>query len=202
MPTKAGPIASAATADGKRGRARPKGKQAPRLLTSKFDLNHGVDVLADTASNTYHPLWTWDGRMYLKVKRSQGPSMEGLNDHSEPLKTIIGELAPNVYPDGYRLRDLFVHMHSIYKMFDPRPESDKFLSLPMIAILAADRWRIKCKHCLMLVRSKQYIPRDLEGLKEVLALLQLESEPSKTKPAGTAAAAAATPPESDVWGAQ
>ena len=201
MPTKAGPIASAATADGKRGRGRPKGIQAARCLTSKFDLNHGVDVLADTASNTYHPLWTWDGRMYPKIKRSQGPSLDGLNDHSSPLKKLIGELAPNGYPDSYKMRDLLVHLHAIYKIFEPRAEADKFLSLPMIAILAADRWRIMCKHCLMLVRSKQYIPRDLEGLKAVLARIKLE-EPSKTQPAGTAAATAATPPENEVWGAQ
>ena len=99
--------------------------------------------------------------------------MDGLNDHSEPLKQIIGELAPNGYPDGHRLRDLFVHLHSIYKIFDPRPETDKCLSLPMMAILAADRWRIMCKHVLMIKRSNQYIPRDLEGLKEVMALNQI-----------------------------
>ena len=35
-----------------------------------------------------------------------------------------------------------------------------------------------CKHCLMLAKHKQVIPEHLKGLKEVLAAIQPEYEPT------------------------
>ena len=97
--------------------------------------------------------------------------MQSLNEHGAVLLMLF-HLAPNVYPDPYRLRDLFMRLHDIYNIFEPRHEADKYLSLSSVAILAADRWRIMCKHCLMIVKSGQFMPSDLEGLADVLDLIK------------------------------
>ena len=68
------------------------------------------------------------------------------------------------------------------------------LSLSSVAILAADRWRVMCKHCLMLVKGKQYIPNDFVQLKECLAAIQLENptETPQAAPADTPATSASS----------
>lgn len=133
-----------------RGRGRPKGCSfTSRVRTVKFGLDTGVATMHPLAINADLPGWTWGGRSYPKTKRSHGPNMHSLNHHSTFLKLLF-ELAPNGYPDPYRLRDLFVQLHDIYTIFDPRSEADRLLSLPRIAILAADRWRIMCKHCIII----------------------------------------------------
>ena len=72
--------------------------------------------------------------------------------------TLLFHLAPNGYPDPYKLRDLFVKLHDIYGILSPRHEADKDLSLASVAILAADRWRIMCKHCLMIFKGGNTSP--------------------------------------------
>ena len=66
--------------------------------------------MAAVANTSYHPGWDWDGKMYPKTKRSQGPDMEKLNDHSDVLLLLM-QIAPNAYPDAYRLRDLLMTLH-------------------------------------------------------------------------------------------
>ena len=109
-----------------RGRGRPKGITATRIKTIKFDVYRAVDLFTDLASNTHHPMWTWDGRSYPKTKRSHGPNLDSLSGHWPVLKELIA-LAPNGYPDTYKLRDLFTRLHSIFKIFDPRSEEDESL---------------------------------------------------------------------------
>ena len=67
--------------------------------------------MADIAANTFHRGWGWDGKSYPKTKRSHCPNMEALNNHT-PLKQLVA-LAPNGYPDPYKLRDLFVQLHAV-----------------------------------------------------------------------------------------
>ena len=103
-----------------RGRGRPKGStNGFRMKTVKFDVASGVEAFTDLASNTHHPGWEWNGKSYPKMKRSNGPNMDSLNRHSPVLKILIW-LAPNGYPDPYRLRDLLVQLHGLFKILDPR----------------------------------------------------------------------------------
>ena len=127
------------------------------------------------------------------MKRSNGPNMDSLNRHSPVLKILIW-LAPNGYPDPYKLRDLLVQLHGLFKILDPRSEGEANLSLGSVAILASDRWRIMCKHCLMLVKGKQYIPNDFVQLKECLAAIRLENptETPQAAPADTPATSASS----------
>ena len=147
--------AATATAATAKGRGRPKaslGNLQHRVKTVKFDINHAVTLFHPVASNMHHPSWTWDGRCYPKTKRSHGPNMPSLNEHSAVIKLLL-LLAPNGYPDPYKLRDLLTQLHDIYGIFNPRTEADKYLSLPGVAILAADRWRVMCKHCITIVKG-------------------------------------------------
>jgi hypothetical protein len=147
--------AATATAATARGRGRPKaslGNLQHRVKTVKFDLDHAVNLFHPVASMCYHPSWSWDGRCYPKTKRSHGPNMQSLNEHGAVLLMLF-HLAPNGYPDPYRLRDLLMRLQDIYGILNPRHEADKYLSLSSVAILAADRWRIMCKHCLMIVKG-------------------------------------------------
>ena len=96
-----------------RGRGRPKGAtNGFRMKTVKFDVASGVEAFTDLASNTHHPGWEWSGKSYPKMKRSNGPNMDSLNRHSPVLKILIW-LAPNGYPDPYKLRDLLVQLHGL-----------------------------------------------------------------------------------------
>ena len=152
------PTEAAAQAEPARGRGRPKGCSfASRIQTAKFDLDEGVDALTDLAANTFHPWWTWDGKSYPKTKRSHGPNMDSLNRHAPVLIKLIA-LAPNGYPDPYKLRDVLLNLHNLFKVFDPRSEGEKLLSLSSVAILAADRWRVMCKHCLSIVTGGNTSP--------------------------------------------
>ena len=78
--------------------------------------------MADLASNTYHPDWSWDGKSYPKTKRSHGPNIESLNRHL-PLEKIIG-FAPNGYPDPHKLRELLVLLQDVFHMFAERDECE------------------------------------------------------------------------------
>ena len=106
-----------------------------------------------------HPHWTWCGSLYPKTKRSLGPSQEHLAERAEFLKALF-RMAPNGFPDGYRLRDALMKLDEEYEIF---------------AHLAADRSLIMCKHCLMLYRSQQ--PILFAPLREVLALLSVAAQP-------------------------
>ena len=86
-------LALAAPAEPARKRGRPKGISTPRVKTVKFDINEAVDAMSDLAANTFHPGWEWDGKSYPKTKRSHGPNMEALNNHT-PLKQLAA-LAPS-----------------------------------------------------------------------------------------------------------
>ena len=96
-----------------RGRGRPKGAtNGFRMKTVKFDVASGVEAFTDLASNTHHPGWEWNGKSYPKMKRSNGPNMDSLNRHAAVLKKPIA-VAPNGYPDQYRLRDVLLNLHTI-----------------------------------------------------------------------------------------
>ena len=101
-----------------------------------------MDLMADTA-DMIHPDWTWDGTTYPKTKRSHGPNQAALDDHAEVLVNLF-KLAPNGYPDAYKLRDLLMQLHLVYNIFpkDDRSAESK-LVLSTRALMAADRWRIR-----------------------------------------------------------
>ena len=81
--------------------------------------------------------------------------MCALDMHSEPLYVLNG-LAPNGYPDAYCLRDTLVKLDQVYGVFTEARDgsAENNMTLNNRAMLAADRWRIMTKHCLMLNKKQ------------------------------------------------
>ena len=172
-------MTSAATAlEPMRKRGRPKGSGSFRTKTAKFDIGVAMDALADIACQPPQGRpWNWDGSAYPLQKRTDAPDIGALNDHS-PVIFVLIRLAPNGYPDAYRLRDLLMRMATVFSIFPEDRSYEATLSLKTRAVMAADRWRVMCKHCLMLVKTNFEVPEGFEGLKDVLAAIHLpESEP-------------------------
>ena len=137
-------------------------------------------------------LWSWDGKTYPKTKRSNGPHRETLEHHS-PVLLELFYLAPNGYPDGYILRDVLIVLHDRYGILDKKdPSEDAHLSLLGRATLAADRWRIMCKHTMMLHRGKAAIAS--AGLRQVVSLIQSGAPMADTAAANVATLDAGGPP--------
>ena len=95
-------------------RGRPSGTPGSchdRARTVKIDLQEGVAQFCDLAMQKHDMAckWDWDGRLYPKMKRSQGPHQASLAEHS-PVLEILLRLAPNGYPDSYRLHDILLHL--------------------------------------------------------------------------------------------
>ena len=169
----AGTATDADTGTTKRARGRPKGSCGTRVKTAKFQIEDGVDILADTACTSNHPLWDWDGKTYPKCKRTHGPNQQALDEHSVVL-TGLFRLAPNGYPDAYKLRDLLLKLHGLFDIFPKDNSAEALMAIGTRAIVAADRWRVMCKHIIMLAKGKQEIPACYPGLKRVMSLVNIE----------------------------
>ena len=171
----------------KRGRPSGQKNAVQRARTIKFDLEKGTDTLADLASRKVNnEEWDSDGRQYPKSKRSQGPNLQALEDHSPVLDKLL-RLASNCYPDPYKLRDLLMSLHTLFKIFPKDDSLEANLSLANRAIVAADRWRIMCKHCLML------FPKRTELSFDKLINIVSNMDPKAEASAVTALAAPAVP---------
>ena len=110
----------------------------------------GMELLGDLASNkARRRAWNWDGTVYPKTKRAEGPDQWALTMHAEVLGHLL-TLAPNGYPCPWRLRDLFCHLHLKWGIFDDDRQCVEAKSPFDRAALASNRWRIMCKHCVML----------------------------------------------------
>ena len=165
-------------------RGRPKGiPSKPKSKTVKLDVHETHKILAEVADTT-HPEWDWDGKTYPKTKRSHGPNMQELNKHWEVLLLLI-RLAPNGYPDAYKLKAVFMQLHGSHNILPPDDSREGRLSIDGRATMAADRWRVMCKHCLMVITSKQEVPRCLTGLHRVLAAIRREDSTGSVHTAAT-----------------
>ena len=184
------PVPAEPAADGeKRGRGRPKGTSVPRVRTTKFEVKFGVEAFAELCCTKYNQ-WQWDGKSYPKTKRSHGPNVDSLAQHSEPLKVLM-RLAPNGYPDPYRLRDLLVQLQYTIKIFDGC-QGEEHLAISNRAALASDRWGIMCKHLVMLKKCGQDYGN--QQIKELLDVMTLGSEsPAEPAEAPAPAEVAAAP---------
>ena len=108
------PDVVAESKDGPKKRGRPRGaSNCTRQKTVKFSIDEGMKLMAATARTSHHPEWDWEGKSYPKTKRSHGPNHAALDDHGEVLFKLIW-LAPNGYPDPFRLRDLLIQLHILF----------------------------------------------------------------------------------------
>ena len=108
-------------------RTKKRDRPSGNIKTVKFNGVDGMSALADTATLRDHPRWDWDGKSYPKTKWSRNPNCESLDDHGDVLVELIG-LAPNGYPDPYRLKDLLIHMHDIFKVFPSDDSAESKMS--------------------------------------------------------------------------
>ena len=86
-------------------------------------------------------------------------------------------------------------MHRMFGIFGT-DDSESHLSLSNRALLAADRWRIMSKHCLMLVKGGQ-MPNVYPRLKEALSLIKLGDEPPPAETAAAPRPAETAPPSAE-----
>ena len=137
----------------RRKRRRPQGSGCIMTKPVDFDIADAVDALSDIA---YQPPqgrpWNWDGSTYpwRCIRDMSWINTERLNDHS-PVLSVLIRMAPNGYPNGGRLIRLLSELNNAFSIF-PKHRSK---SAAHRAVMAADRWRAMCKHCLMLVRVLQ-----------------------------------------------
>ena len=132
--------ASALKEEPEKKRGRPRGVGFTRVKTIKFDLSDAVEKLSDLAAKKNKVYdWDWDGKQYPKTKRSHGPHQEGLSTHAAVLYHLL-DLAPNGYPDPYRLRDTFIQLHNVWHIFEYHEHSaEPGMSVMNRAMLASDR---------------------------------------------------------------
>ena len=138
-----------------------------------------MDALTEIASDPPTGPWDWDAIRYMipkerpKWMRALTPDLTVLNNHSQVLLVLI-RLTPKGRPNLDSLRDLLIRLHTVFRIFPKdRPTRSAKLSLTNRTVKAADRWLAMCLHCLLLVKRKAEIPGCFEGLKEVLAAIQV-----------------------------
>ena len=151
-------------------KGRPKG--CSRVQVVHFSIDEGMEMLGELAAKKNYALpWDWDGKGYPKRRRSQGPNQESLTSHAEILYHLL-KLAPNGYPCPYRLRDLLIQLHNRWNIFPNDRSEEASMSLSNRAMLACDRWRLMCKHCLMLKSTNTHIL--YQNLQHVVNLVKPE----------------------------
>ena len=151
-------------------RGRPKGTGTGRVKVVRFSVDEGMSLLGELAAKKNYALpWDWDGKSYPKRRRSQGPNQESLTSHAEILYYLL-KLAPNGYPCPFKLRDLLIQLHNRWNIFPKDRSEEGNMALSNRAMLASDRWRVMCKHCLMLKTTNTHIL--FENLKHVVNLVQ------------------------------
>ena len=134
----------AETAPPTKKRCRPFCPIGRRIEVFQFDVEKGIEVLGELASKTRSHAWNWDGTAYPDPQPAEGPNLEALTAHAEVLYHLL-TLAPNGYPCMDTLCDLFCQLHRIWHIFD-----DDGQCVEARAMQASLRWRIMCKHCVML----------------------------------------------------
>ena len=156
-------------------RMRPSGSTA---IAVNLFVRAAVDALSHIACQPPEGPWDWDARQYPIEKGIDAPNLAALNNHSQVLLELI-RIVPNARPIHDRLRNVFVTLHKSFKIFSMQvPCKSAGMGPSVRAWKAATRWCVMCRHCLFLVTNKEEIPDRFEGLKEVLAAIQLpESKP-------------------------
>ena len=156
------------------------------IRTKPFVGADAVDALSDIACLPPQGPWNWDANTYMGWKEVKPfICLEGLDDHSPVLFRLL-RVAPNGDTNEFELANGLMRLHDVFGIFPEDGSDEAEMRLPSRAVVAAVRWRMMCQQCLMLVKTNYKIQDRYEGLKEVLAAIQLpESEP-------TAAAAAVT----------
>ena len=115
------------------------------IKVMRFDVDKGLELLEDLARNkACNHAWNWDGTAYPETQPAEGPNLEALTAHAEVLYHLL-TLAPSGYPCMDSLCDLFCQLHRIWHIFD-----DDGQCVEARAMLASKRWRIMCRHCVML----------------------------------------------------
>ena len=67
---------------------KEKKKRKVRVVTKKFDEEKMYEALKPLAQKR-HNKFTWDGGLYPKIKRTQGPDKDGLLIHLPVLMPIV-----------------------------------------------------------------------------------------------------------------
>ena len=77
----------------KKRAGRPKGSYDPRILTFKFPIVEAIVLFTELQTRGEHPQWAWDGKLYLKRARNNGPDRDSLELHGYVLKTLFMRIA-------------------------------------------------------------------------------------------------------------
>ena len=149
------------------------------IRTKPFVGAEALDALSDIACQPPSELWHWGANTYMRWSEVEPfICLEGLDDHSPVLLRLV-RMAPNGDLNEFELANWLKWLHRAFDIFPPDGSYEAEMSLELRACVAAVQWRMMCQQCSTLVKINYKIPDRYEGLKEVLAAIQLpESEPT------------------------
>ena len=164
-------------------------------VKTKVNTSVGVNALKDIAQTE---AWSWHGTTYCKKTKGARPHKGSLNLHSEVLRELI-RLAPTTRLSRYSLRDILFQLHIQTGIFNGIAR-ERSLKLHEAATVAADRWCIMLRHCLVLCRLGGPLDEE-KGLDECIKLIDADEHwkmwPLRSaKPTSSAADTAFPPPSS------
>ena len=185
-----GKMASAATAlepKRKRRRAAPPPPWTNPEATDAdfsgpwFPIGPAMDALRNIASEPPKGPWDWEATRYIVKDRSrfwkQAPPLEPmtiLNNHSQVLLALF-RLKPNGHINIDALTFVLIRLHNAFGIF-PRNRPPSRIPRGHYhgrAQVAAYNWSFMCFECITLIKRKVEIPKCFNGLKDVLAAIQI-----------------------------
>ena len=165
-------------------------------VRTKVNTSVGANALKDIAAKKQTEAWSWHGTTYCKRTKRARPHKGSLNVHSEVLRELI-RLAPTTRLSRYSLRDILFQLHIQTGIFNGIAR-ERSLKLHEAATVAADRWCIMLRHCLVLCRLGGPLDEE-KGLDECIKLIDADEHwkiwPLRSaKPTSSAADTAFPPP--------
>ena len=139
-----------------------KGPRRERPIVSRLDVERMVELWSPLA-RLKDPGFGFDGAAYTASHRSS-PDVEGLAMHAEALQHLLRE-APSAFPAHAAVVAIMLRLHSEHSILGSGLES-RFTS--RAANLAAEQWRLMCKHVYTLEVTKAAVED-----KKVTALIDL-----------------------------
>ena len=135
---------------------------------TKLSQLDALNALKPIAANGPSYSWSWCGKEYKKRKWSSRPDSGLLNRHHQVLRQLI-RMVPTTRISRASLREVLKELHREIGIFGHCPGKEK---LHDIATVAAARWCLMLKHCLVVYRGGWLDDEPRCDLHEVVKLIE------------------------------